>query len=142
MDTKLSHTDQYKMLREEIMQHMRDEDRTGFWGITMAGVIYGWLITHKAGLPDAAWYISPCVILFCGLRLIMLANRVSIIAEYLRRIEEKAFQEDAGLPGWERYFARRISKFRVFTPIVSSIIFWTLLLICSILASRLLSLLN
>jgi len=100
MDTHLFHFDQYKMLREEIMHHMCEADRTGFWGITAAGMVYTWLILHKdVSPPTAAWFISPCVILFCSFRILVITHRMLSIAEYLRRIERVEFGQETELPG-------------------------------------------
>lgn len=139
MDTQLSHLDQYKMLREEIMQHMREANRTEFWGVTAAGVVYAWLIVHKGALPPAAWFISPCVILFCGLRVLSITRRMRSVAEYLRRIEKIAFGHESELPGWERYLDKHVGHFRFLSPAFNAIIFWTLMVIASAIASWLLS---
>jgi hypothetical protein len=139
MDTQLSHLDQYKMLREEIMQHMREANRTEFWGVTAAGVVYAWLIVHKGALPLAAWFISPCVILFCGLRVLSITLRMRSVAEYLRRIEKIAFGHESELPGWERYLDKYVGHFKFLSPAFNAIIFWTLMVIASAVASWFLS---
>jgi hypothetical protein len=139
MDTQLSHLDQYKMLREEIMHHMQEAARTEFWGVSAAGAIYAWLILHKDVSPHAAWFISPCVILFCGLRVLSITLRMRSVAEYLRRIEKVAFDQESALPGWERYLDRQVGHFRFFSPAFNAIAFWTLMVIASALISWLLS---
>ena len=139
MDTQLSNLDQYKMLREEIMEHIREANRTGFWGVTAAGIVYAWLIVHKDASPPAAWYISPCVILFCGLRILTITLRMRSVAEYLRRIEKIAFGQKSELPGWERYLDENVGHFKLFNSASNAIVFWILMFITSIVASWLLS---
>jgi hypothetical protein len=126
------------MLREEIMQQLRETGRTEFWGVTAAGLVYAWLAAHKDVSPFA-WCISPCVILFCGLRVLTITSRMRSIAVYLRRIEEAAFGQETELPGWERYIDGEVGHFAGFSPAVAAIVYWTFVLMLSILASWLLS---
>jgi hypothetical protein len=139
MNSQLSHLDQYKMLRDEIMQHMREANRTEFWGATAAGAVYAWLIVHRDVSSSAAWFIGPCVILFCGLRVLSITLRMRSIAEYLRHIEKITFGQDAELPGWERYLDKNVGHFTIFSPAVVGIVFWTLMFLASIVLSWLLS---
>ena len=139
METQLSHLEQYRMLREEIMHHMREAARTEFWGVTAAGAIYAWLIVHKDITPPAAWFISPCLILFCGLRVLSITLRMRSVAEYLRRIEKVTFGQHSALPGWERYLDEHVGHFHFFSPAFNAIVFWSLMVTASAVASWLLS---
>lgn len=127
------------MLREEIMQHMREANRTELWGVTASGVVYAWLILHKGILPTAAWFISPCVILFCGLRVLSITLRMKSVAQYLRLLEKEAFDEKTELPGWERYLYKDIGHYNIFSPAFNAVIFWTLMVAASVVVSYLLS---
>ena len=141
MKKKLSHLDQYKMLREEIMHHMREASRTEFWGITAAGAAYAWLIVNKDEhtLSPAVGFIGPIIILFCAFRVLSITTRMRSIAAYLRRIEEISFGQNTELPGWERHLENEVGHFTIFSPAVSGIVFWVLMFACSIAASWLLS---
>lgn len=143
MDTKLSHLDEYKMLREEIMEHMREAKRTEFWGVSATGAVYAWLLLNKgatAVVPHAVLFFSPCAIVFCcGFRALAITRRMRSIAGYLKRIEEIAFGQDPKLPGWERYIGKDVGHFRLFSPALNACLFWPALFIASIVASWFLS---
>src|SRR5689334_815416 len=110
MDTNLTHLEQYKMLRDEIMQHVREIYRTELVAAVAAGSVYTWLLLHRqdAGATSpVVWFIPPCLLVACALRCVDLIVRIKGIAKYLRTVEEVAFADDAKLPGWERYKVKR-----------------------------------
>jgi hypothetical protein len=105
-DCPLSHSDEYKMLREEIMQHMRDISRAQTWAVVAGGATYAWLVTHRELLTGPwryAWFISPVIALACAVINLEVDYRMRHIAKYLQRIEEAEFGQDAEAPGWEHY---------------------------------------
>lgn len=103
MDNYLTHSDQYKMLREEIMQSIREMGRIEAAGAVAASGIYTWLLTHKTAITThAVWLIVPWILIYCGIKILDLNLRIKRIADYLQRIEEASF-ENPNLPGWERY---------------------------------------
>jgi hypothetical protein len=144
MDRKLSHLDQYRMLREEIMQHMRELDRMELWGVTGFGAVYAWLITHKNDLHEYpatwCWWIAPCMVIFCAVRALTKTRRMESIAEYLRHLETNAFgREPADLPGWERHLYSVVGHYTILSPAVCAFVFWPLMIILSVVASGLFS---
>jgi len=139
METDSFHIDQYKMLRDEIMQHMREVDRTWSWGVIAAGAVYAWLILHwGAKIPTLAWFISPGVILFCGIRVLVITLRMTSIAGYLRRIEARFFSEDSDLPGWECFLEKDIGHYSGLSPANTAIAFWIFMLLTSAFTSYIL----
>ena len=106
-DAQEFHREQYKMLREEIVEHQREMNRTEVSGILGVGAIYGWLLLHKASISSrAAWFIAPCLVLLCVIRNTILTFRINQIGTYLKSIEEILLGADSALPGWEHYYAK------------------------------------
>ena len=140
MDNQLTDLDQYKMLREELMQHFREVYRTEISGAIAVGAVYTWLLLHKQGItPRAIWFIPPLVIFVCAIRCLALAISIKVIAGYLRRIEEAAFGQDDILPGWERYISERGRRRLLLSFYVFAAVAWGLMFAGSIIASWLLS---
>jgi hypothetical protein len=137
MQDKLSHADQYKLLREELMQAIRESFRTEFWAGAAVGVLYGWLIQHKQEVASpAVWFIGPVIVLICGVKCLRLFLHMGQIASYLKRIEEHSFGNDAVLPGWERFFEKRGGATR---DLITAVVIWSLMLVLTILGSCILS---
>jgi len=137
---KMSHLEQYKMLREEIMQNIRELYRTEMAAAIGVGVLYAWLLLHRQNIPSRAiWYIGPLIVLICGSRCIFLGVHTRFIAGYLRRIEEVAFGGDTNLPGWERYVTQRGYKSYLRTSTRATFVVWAFGFCASIVASYLLS---
>jgi hypothetical protein len=97
------HLEQYKMLREEVMQHMREMYRTEFWGAAAIAAVFSFLFSSKQPAGNLMWFIPPLVILVCGVRTRVLFGRIRLISTYLQKIEKEVFAFDPKLPGWERY---------------------------------------
>jgi len=131
MAEKLSHFEQYKMLREEIMQHMRETYRTEFWGAAALAGVYSFLFTHKAHPHDLVWFIPPFALFICGLRTCLLFNRMRLIGRYLREVEEEAFAAERKLIGWERY----LRKHGGVGIVLSSFFIWAAVLLAALAAS-------
>ena len=144
MDTKLSHLEQYKMLREEVMQNIREMyhmERAATIGV---GALYAWLLLHRPDVPSRAiWFIGPLIILVCGNRCLFLLAHTRFIAGYLRRIEETAFGGDTNLPGWELYLSRHNSQrgYRSYlmVSVTATIVVWAFAFCASMVTSYLLS---
>ena len=136
MQTELSHFEQYKMLREEIMQHIRETYRTEFATAIAVGAVYTWLLSNKQTVvAPVIWFIPPLVILLAALRCLFLTIQLRVIAEYLRRIEEATFGEDTRLPGWERYLSGGIQRSFVASSTYTAGAVWVLVFMASIVAS-------
>jgi hypothetical protein len=100
----LSHGDQYKMLREEIMQRMRDIHQTEIFGAIGLGIVYAWLILHDAAVSSPIlWFIGPSIVVLGAISCWVNVFEIWRIGGYLAQIEEIAFAGDEKLPGWERY---------------------------------------
>lgn len=111
MDTELSHLEQYKMLREEIMHNRREQYQTEMAAAIGVGLFYAWLMSHKSNVPSRViWFIGPLIVLICASRCLYLLVHSRFIAGYLRRIEETAFGNNTNLPGWERYLSQYNSQ--------------------------------
>ncbi len=137
MQDKLSHADQYKLLREELMQQNRELRRTEYWAGVAVVVLYGWLIQHKQEVaPSGVWFIGPVIVLICGVRCWTLFDNMERISSYLRRIEEWSFGNDPVLPGWQRFFDESRSLRR---EIITAVAIWSLMLVLTILGSWILS---
>lgn len=136
---QLSHLDQYKMLREEIMQCIRETYRTESITAIAAATVYTWLLLHKQDVPHIAWFVPPFLIFLATMRLLNLWRQISFVAGYLRLIEEAAFGNDSKLPGWERY--TNAGSHRLFATIcnTAAAIVWVIILVGSTVASWLLS---
>ena len=93
------------MLREEIMQNIRETYRTEMVIAIAAATVYSWLLLHKQDVPRIAWFIPPCLIFAATIRVLNLWLTIRFIVGYLRCIEEATFGDDTNLPGWERYIS-------------------------------------
>jgi hypothetical protein len=141
MDAPLSHSDQYKMLREEIMMYIRETYRTEFSAALAVGVVYTWLLLHKgdATAPRVAWFVPPFVLLLSAIRCLTLIVQIRIIASYLRRIEERIFHGDEQLPGWERYMLGGHHRWFINSANLFAVAVWILAILGSAAGSWLLS---
>jgi hypothetical protein len=140
MSTLPSHSDQHQMLREEVLVCIRETFRTEFSAALAVGVIYTWLLLHKASIPlRITWFIPPFILLVSGIRCLTLTVQLRLIAGYLRRIEKVAFRDDGELPGWESYMsARRYRWFRGGATLVAASV-WLIVIIGATVASYVLS---
>jgi hypothetical protein len=139
MDTQLSHLEQYKMLREEIMQNIREIYRTESVTAIAAAAVYTWLLLHRQDVTRVAWSIPPFLIFVATIRLLNLSIQINFVAGYLRLIEKAAFGNDTKLPGWERYTSA--GAHRRFSAICNTVagIVWVIVLVGSTVASWFLS---
>lgn len=134
MDSKLSHIDQYKMLREEIMEYTREIYRTEVYVAFAVGSIYTWLMLHTDGIKTPiVWFIAPCLIFLSAIRCLIFVVRIKSIGRYLRRIEEVAFGKEARLPGWEQYKGG-FNRLDIFDNIIATLA-WVLAFAGSIIIS-------
>ena len=108
-ETALLLRDEYKCLREEMMQHTRDLSRIQMWAVVGAAAIYTWLavnMSDKKLSPSTwrfAWFIAPVIISVCCLRGLELLVRIKQLGAYLLRIEEAAFPQGCPVRGWEHH---------------------------------------
>lgn len=138
MSTQLSHRDQYKMLREEIMLYASEIYRTEVYGSIAVGSIYTWLLLHKNDITTRpVWFIAPCLIFVCAIRCLIFIVRIKSIAGYLMRIEEIVFKQEDKLLGWERY--KHCIRWIDITDNIIAILAWTLAFTGSIVFSWILS---
>lgn len=138
------HLEQYKMLREEMMFHMRQISHTEMSGSIAVASLYAWLLlpTH-VHVSRIIWFVAPGVVLFCGLRCLVHTVQINFIGAYLGRIEDSIIGKDAKLPGWESYLkasAHRLNhRMTLLVPAIGAGVAWTLALASSILLSWYLS---
>jgi hypothetical protein len=122
-DTPAFHLEEYKMLREEILEHLKEIYRTEALGAAAIVSVYTWLFTHdRAIIPAVAWYVPPFVLLVCAARCFDLTSKVSDIGKYLKNLEKLIFHEAASTFGWEHYKSERPWMGR--RSVGVSILFW------------------
>jgi hypothetical protein len=122
------------MLREEVMQYMRETYNTQIGAAIAAASVYAWLLLHKPEVPSrAVWFIAPCVIVVGALRSLELTLRIRSIGGYLKRIEEVACEPETNLPGWEHY--KCAHRWIDISANVSASVVWALEFAGSIIAS-------
>ena len=103
----LTHGDEYKLLRDEIMQRLRDIHQTELFGAIGLGIVYSWCILNKKDITSPIlWFIGPCVVALCGISCLVNVFEIWRIGQYLARIEEVVFAHDKDLMGWEREQSR------------------------------------
>ena len=136
--TELTHGDEYKMLREEIMLRIKATHQTELFGAIGVGLVYSWLILHKSDISSPIlWFIGPTVVLLCAISNFVNIYEMRRIGEYLSRIEEAAFGADEKLIGWER--EQRVQHRAVNAHFALSVIIWVLVFGVTIWASCVLS---
>jgi hypothetical protein len=140
MDNPLCHSDEYKMLREEVLVCIRETYRTEFSAALAVGIIYTWLLLHKHDITlRVTWFVPPFILLVSGIRCLTLTLQLRIIASYLRRIEKATFSDNADLPGWECYMSARHNRwFRNGATFVAGSV-WLFVIVGAVIASYVLS---
>ncbi len=133
MDTKLSHLDVYKTLRDEITLYQHEMHRTWLWAIIAAGAVYTWLPLHKSdiqtNLPWYVWCIPPILLSFCAVRYFVFRYCIGWLKDYLYNLEEEAFGQEKKLRGighWKR------KRFWDVTFYIGPAFFGSVLIGCSI----------
>jgi hypothetical protein len=136
----LTHGDEYKMLREEIMQRLRDIHQTEIFGAIGIGLVYSWCILNKKDITSPIlWFIGPCVVALCGISCAINVFEIWRIGRYLARIESVVFAHDE-LKGWEHEQSRPGIQHRyVKGHFALSVILWAVALGATIWASWALS---
>ena len=86
--SELDHADQYRMLREEILEQVRDTRRLETLTLGALAIFYTWVLTHgvAAGGRGIYW-LAPLMVLLAGVRAWVALSRIAEIAAYLREIE-------------------------------------------------------
>lgn len=137
----LSHGDEYRLLRDEIMQRIRDIHQTELFGAIGLGLVYSWFILHKENISSPVlWFIGPGVVALCAISCLVNVFEMWRIGRYLARIEEVAFAQDEKLLGWEREQRRSGMQRRVvIAHFVLSLSIWVLAFAATIWASVVLS---
>lgn len=130
------HADQYRMLREEISKLARASRTVELCCLIAVAAILAWLVTHETDppMPLAVWFLPSVVAVLGCIRSVALYKRAGVMAEYLRRIEEKHFT-DPDLPGWERFYA---AKGKLRSLAITVVLYWVLLITASAMAPFLL----
>lgn len=111
---KLSHLDEYEMAFEQINLYQHEIHRTWLWAAMSAAALYTWLELHKSDivLPLVIWLIPPFLIGFCAIRYCSFWLRIQKSSEYIKKIEEDAFPEDAKLKGYVHHLDERKSLWK------------------------------
>ncbi|PTY07522.1 hypothetical protein DB347_09515 [Opitutaceae bacterium EW11] len=136
MDAHITHIEQYKMLREELMHHMREISRLELYGAIAVGATYTWLLLHKSDITArAVWFIPPCIVILCSLRCLAHTLHIKSIARYLKLLEELAFKDEQVVPGWERYASIRAHKWITASEVLTSVVMWIITFGVTIIAS-------
>jgi|ERR1700693_520106 hypothetical protein len=132
----LTHGDEYKMLREEIMLRIKATHQTELFGAIGVGLVYSWLITHKDKMPSSIWWLGPVVVALCGISNWVNVFEMKRIGAYLAQIEDVAFAQDGKLTGWEH--RQRIQSLAVNLHLALSVGIWVLGLVATIWATLIL----
>ena len=107
MNTKMTHLDEYKDLRAEIMLYQREMHQTWLWAVIPAGAVYTWLSSHTKELgpaPLVFWLIPAALILLCFMRYQVFWYRIERLDQYQVGLEKEAFGEEklCGVARWNR----------------------------------------
>ncbi len=136
-----SHGDEYRLLRDEVMQRIRNIHQMELLSAIGVGFVYSWLILHTKDISlSYVWFAGPTVILFCALSCLLNTIEMWRIGLYLQGIEAVVFAADDKLNGWEH--EQRHSKkqrFLIVTHLVVSLLYWVLALGVTTAASIVLS---
>jgi hypothetical protein len=127
MPKELSNLEQYKMLREEIIQHIREMYRTDFWGAAAIAALYSFLF-NKVHSGNLMWFIPPFFLLIAGVRVLVIFKRMELIAKYLELIEEVTFN-DPKVIGWQRYLNKEGHQK---PPVRIAICIWVVVLVAAV----------
>ena len=92
---------QYELLRDEMLFHIKQIDALEFAAAVSIGATYAFLITHKADVPWGMWFIPQVLIGLFGLRCIAHVLEMKRIGEFLLNIEEAAKKQSDSFLGWE-----------------------------------------
>jgi hypothetical protein len=133
MDTKLSHLDEYKSLRDEITLYQHEIHRTWLWAIITAGAIYAWLASHRTDIKGFQFvvFLPVFFLIVCSLRYFAFWRRIEKIGDYIFKVEEDAFglENGAKLPGF--YHFGKPSCWSLASLRAAIIILWLFLICCS-----------
>jgi hypothetical protein len=106
---KLSHLEEYKALRDEIMLYQQEMHRTWLWAIIPAAAVYTWLslqVSHLSNVPPGVWFIPTAFVLLCSVRYGVFWYRIDRLAKYQCLLEEHAFGDNpenrCGVARWNR----------------------------------------
>lgn len=117
------------MLREEILQHLREVYRSEWLSALAVGAVYTWLIAHRDDpMPHILWYVPSLVVFVGGARCASLCIQIGIVASYLKLIEEEAFGRNVKLPGWERYVSKGKPRMHVIFSNGLAVFVWLIVL--------------
>lgn len=134
MDKPEFHLEEYKMLREEILQDVREIYRTEVLAAVAGVSVYTWLMSHnKTYVPYLAWFIPPFVLLVSIARCADRTFRITTIGRYLKSTEKVVFKHDASLLGWEHYKASRPWIGR--SSVIIATVVWTIVFMASVMVS-------
>jgi hypothetical protein len=106
MDEKEFRIEEYKLLREEILENQREANRTELSCALALGAFYGWLLLHKSSITSpAVWYIGPFIVIVSMIRNAILTYRINQTGGYLKLGEDVLLDNKSKAPGWEHYLA-------------------------------------
>lgn len=89
---RLEHETQYRMLREEILDQIRETRRLENWTLGALALFYTWLLTHGAAAGGrSVYWLAPPMVFLAAVRCWVTLARIAEIAAYLREIEILAF---------------------------------------------------
>lgn len=88
--------EQYKMLRDEVMERTREPYRTEFFGAIAVASVFAWLLLHgkDAKIPRVAWFLPPFLVVLGFLRCLHFSIRMNIIGRFLARLEARLIDRD------------------------------------------------
>lgn len=100
------HAEQYKMLREEIIFHVKETRKLEIYAVTAIYGLYAWLIANNGDV--FSFFLATPIPILGAMRSNVSLKRIKEIAAYQRKLECFLFStyptEIKIPPGWENYF--------------------------------------
>jgi hypothetical protein len=124
--------DIYKMLHDERVSLGEEIRKLEVLALTAVAALYAWLATnHVHGTP---WFIGVPLAMVGSFRAAVLGERVLIIKEYLKTLENHLFPEKPKVLGYEHFNAAHTNHKWYEHLRVTSFIFWFFLFLVTIFA--------
>lgn len=120
--------EEYKALRTQIDNHMKDLLNLEKWALTVAGIFWSWFATVGPKNPPGLIYWCPAIMSFLfGMRALGLHVMNLQVGKYIRLVENRLSVSKPD--GWENFLCSERPRI----VMVSAVAFWILLLLFNVL---------